>query len=574
MPRSSARSVPGASAPRSSGVTAPHSPTARVSTSPLVAPRAGGGGSGGAHASTECASTTLPHALATPNPLPVPRAKPSSLDSTRTASTPESDASVHDSPSPQVVLVHLRKSGGAKPSAGAKSPAGAKPRGAKTAGARPAAVGKSKASRIPVLSPEQQPAARAATVIRFEGNNNLNRQAEAVNAEEAAAAAAGAETEACNEAAAAAAGVERQCAESKAQSKALGRAVQHATDASSQASRRGVRKSPAGEQLTPRSAASHSPPLAARTGMGPPTATVSRPRSTPGSSHGSSHGFSHGSSGLRRPRAEPLLARGGGAQEPPSASRRVAAASPPAVEPATTRSASPTRARGASGGGVSSDLWANLTREVEYAKQRAERAERELLELRPRAAGLQAALEQAKRDMADAASVATLRHEEALRRREEERRGEEARAVPSSGPFALPSPLTPHLVPPARACRRDCCSLFSGSRQWSARATPRCSEMSQRCAEIPRRCSAVRRRCARSRRGSRRPKRRACVAVSRRRRHLAPSSEPPQCCLARLRRSSSRARWPRSQAAPRCPLPPSTAPPRLAPLPLLPLYLQ
>ena len=121
MPKSSARSVAEA-APRSSGVTAPHSPNARVSTSPLVAPRARGGGSG-AHASTESprASTTLPHALATPNSLPVPRAKPSSLDSTRTASTPESDASVHDSPSPQVVLVHLRKSGGAKPSAGPSS---------------------------------------------------------------------------------------------------------------------------------------------------------------------------------------------------------------------------------------------------------------------------------------------------------------------------------------------------------------------------------------------------------------------------------------------------------------------
>ena len=279
MPKSSA-------APRSSGVTAPRSPNAGVSTSPLVAPRARGGGSG-AHASTESlrASTTLPHALATPNPLPVPRGKPSSLDSTQTASTPESDASVHDSPSPQVVLVHLRKStGAAKPSAGAKPPAGATPRGAKTAGPRPAAVGKSKASRIPVLSPEQ-PAADAATV-RFQGHNN-NRQAEAANAEAAAAAAAGAEAEACNEAAAAAAGVERQCAESKAESKveskARGRAVQHAMDASSQASRRGVRKSPAGEHLTARSTASHSPPLAARTGAGPPTATVSRLRSTPGS---------------------------------------------------------------------------------------------------------------------------------------------------------------------------------------------------------------------------------------------------------------------------------------------------
>ena len=118
-----------------------------------------------------------------------------------------------------------------------------------------------------------------------------------------------------------------------------------------------------------------------------------RPRSSYGSSHrsGFSHrsspGSSHGSSDLPRPRAEPLLA-------------------------------------------------------VDYAKQRAQRAEKELLELRPRAAGLLAALEQAKRDMADAASVATLRHEEAARQREEERareqRGEEAHPARSSGPFPSP----------------------------------------------------------------------------------------------------------------------------------------
>ena len=93
-----------------------------------------------------------------------------------------------------------------------------------------------------------------------------------------------------------------------------------------------------------------------------------------------------------------------------------------------------------------------MMREVAYAKQHAESAEKELLELRPLAAGLQAALEQAKRDMADAASVATLRHEEAARRREEERaheqRGEEARPAPSSPSLAAPSslPLPSHTL--------------------------------------------------------------------------------------------------------------------------------
>ena len=92
--KSKACSIPGAAA-RSAGVTSPHSPYSRVSTSPLVAPRARGGGSG-AHASTESprASTTLAHTLVTPSPLPVPRGKPSSLDSTKTASSPESDSSI------------------------------------------------------------------------------------------------------------------------------------------------------------------------------------------------------------------------------------------------------------------------------------------------------------------------------------------------------------------------------------------------------------------------------------------------------------------------------------------------
>jgi len=121
---------------------------------------------------------------------------------------------------------------------------------------------------------------------------------------------------------------------------------------------------------------------------------------------------------------------------PSPALRVVTPATLPSVEPATTRNLSP----GARD--VSSDAWAILTREVDYAKQRAQRAEKELLELRPRAAGLLAALEQAKRDMADAASVATLRHEEAARQREEERareqRGEEAHPARSSGPFPSP----------------------------------------------------------------------------------------------------------------------------------------
>ena len=205
-------------------------------------------------------------------------------------------------------------------------------------------------------------------------------------------------------------------------------------------------KRPADEKHpTARGAAPHSPPLAAPTGASP-LGDGSRPRSSYGSSHrsGFSHrsspGSSHGSSDLPRPRAEPLLARRGGVKEagrtPSPALRVVTPATLPSVEPATTRNLSP----GARD--VSSDAWAILTREVDYAKQRAQRAEKELLELRPRAAGLLAALEQAKRDMADAASVATLRHEEAARQREEERareqRGEEAHPARSSGPFPSP----------------------------------------------------------------------------------------------------------------------------------------
>ena len=447
-PRTNARSAGGTSlvaAPRR--VASLHSPT-RVSTSPLAAPRARAS-TRGADASTELprASTTLPHSIVTPAPpSAVPRGKSSpSLDSTKTA-TPESDSSARNSPSSQVVWCSPDSSrgagaksvAGAKPSAGAKPPAGAKP-----AGVKPTTGAKNKASRIPVLSPEKQAAAEAAKAetakARAQSYISLKRQTEAAMAEAAAAASAEAEAEACKE-------EEAADAESEAQRQAEQNATieegrrERRPDSGGQTSRRGAHKSPAGERhpSTARGAAPHSPPLAAPTGAGPPAATGSRSRS----SHGSSHGSPHGSSGPRRPRAEPLLARGGGEQEaggtPPTTL--------PSVEPAMTRSLSPRRVRGASERGVSSDAWANLTREVDYAKQRAQRAEKELLELRLCAAGLQAALEQAKRDMADAASVATLRHEEAARRREKERaheqRGEEARPVPSPGPYALPSPIT------------------------------------------------------------------------------------------------------------------------------------
>ena len=453
-PRTNARSAGGTSpvaAPRR--VASLHSPT-RVSTSPLAATRARAS-TRGADASTELprASTTLPHPIVTPPPSALPREKSSP--------TPESDSSARNSPSSQVVWCSPDSSrgagaksvAGAKPSAGAKPPAGAKP-----AGVKPTAGAKSKASRIPVLSPEKQAAAEAAKAetakARAQSYISLKRQTDAAMAEAAAAASAEAEAEACKEEETDAE-QQRQWAESEAQR----HTVQNATieegrrerrpDSGGQTSRRGAHKSPAGERhpSTARGAAPHSPPLAAPTGAGPPAATGSRSRS----SHGSSHGSPHGSSGPRRPRAEPLLARGGGEQEaggtPPPALRMEPPTTLPSVEPAMTTSLSPRRVRGTSERGVSSDAWANLTREVDYAKQRAQRAEKELLELRLCAAGLQAALEQAKRDMADAASVATLRHEEAARRREKERaheqRGEEARPVPSPGPCALPRPITP-----------------------------------------------------------------------------------------------------------------------------------